>query len=127
MTAEEFTLEPVSALPVYVQVREQVLRALATGKLSPGDQLPTVRQLAVHLGVNPNTVNRAYIDLERDGVLVTARGRGTFAAEREARPDRELQGARLRDIARRAAGEVRALGFSVAELAAALDALSDRD
>ena len=127
MTAEEFTLEPASALPVYVQLREQVLRALGTGKLQPGDQLPTVRQIAVHLGVNPNTVNRAYIDLERDGVLVTSRGRGTFAAERESRPNAELQGARLRDIARRAGGEARALGFSVAELADALHALADQD
>ena len=119
MQAEDFSLDAASALPVYVQLREQVLRALAAGRLAPGVQLPTVRQIAIHLGVNPNTVNRAYIDLERDGVVTTARGRGTFVADTQARPNADLASARLRDIARRALGEARALGFTPAEFTAA--------
>jgi GntR family transcriptional regulator len=120
MQADDFSLEPASALPVYVQLREQVLRALAAGRLAPGVQLPTVRQIAVHLGVNPNTVNRAYIELERDGVVTTARGRGTFVADTQSRPNAELADARLRDIARRAIGEARSLGFTADEFSAAL-------
>ena len=127
MNAEDFYLDPASQLPVYVQLREQVLRALGSGTLSEGDQLPTVRQIAVHLGVNPNTVNRAYIDLERDGTVTTARGRGTFVAARAARPDTELQTARLRDIARRALGEARSLGFAGPELIAAFTALLQQE
>jgi GntR family transcriptional regulator len=126
MKAADFSLESASALPVYVQLREQVLRALAAGRLDPGTQLPTVREIAIHLGVNPNTVNRAYIDLERDGVVTTARGRGTFVADRKSRPNADLQAARLRDIARRALGEARALGFSPAELTAALAKVKGR-
>jgi len=121
MKADDFSLEPASALPVYVQLREQVLRALAAGRLAPGLQLPTVRQIAVHLGVNPNTVNRAYIELERDGVVTTARGRGTFVADTQSRPNAELADARLRDIARRAIGEARALGFTADEFSTALE------
>jgi len=121
MQAADFSLEPASALPVYVQLREQVLRALAAGRLAPGVQLPTVRQIAVHLGVNPNTVNRAYIELERDGVVTTARGRGTFVADTQSRPNAELADARLRDIARRAIGEARALGFTADEFSTALE------
>ncbi|PZR58363.1 MAG: GntR family transcriptional regulator [Candidatus Meridianibacter frigidus] len=121
MTAQNFYLDPQSAMPVYAQIREQILRALASGKLKEGEQLPTVRQIAVHLRINPNTVNRAYIDLERAGIVQTARGRGSFVAGQEERPDAELQVARLRDIARRAIGEARSLGFSGVEL---VDALS---
>lgn len=127
MQPEEFYLEPSSALPVYVQLREQVLRAVATGALDAGDQLPTVRQIAVHLGVNPNTVNRAYMELEREGVLTTGRGRGTFVSDRRHSPNADLQAARLRDIARRAAGEARALGFTRSELTAALRALPETE
>ena len=127
VNAEDFYLDPSSQLPVYVQLREQVLRALGSGALSEGDQLPTVRQIAIHLGVNPNTVNRAYIDLERDGTVTTARGRGTFVAARHAQPDAELQNARLRDIARRALGEARSIGFSGPELIAAYTELLQQE
>lgn len=127
MIAEDFYLDPGSALPVYVQLREQVLRARASGTVQDGDQLPTVRQIAVHLGVNPNTVNRAYIELEREGVVTTARGRGTFVASRAERPNAELQTARLRDIARRALGEARSLGFHGRELIAAFTTLEESE
>ena len=127
MNAKDFYLDPASALPVYIQLREQVLRALAAGVLSAGQQLPTVRQIAVHLGVNPNTVNRAYMELERDGALTTSRGRGTFVADRRDAPDSELQSARLRDIARRALGEARSLGFHGQELIAAYAAIIENE
>lgn len=69
-----------SGVPIYIQLREQLLRAIGAGVLVPGAQLPTMRQVAVALKIDLNTVQRAYAELERDGVLATTRGRGTFVA-----------------------------------------------
>lgn len=72
------TVDPRSGVPIYLQIIEQVKRSVALGVLAPGEQLPTVKQLALDLTVNPNTVARAYRDLERDEVIETAPGRGSF-------------------------------------------------
>jgi GntR family transcriptional regulator len=74
----EFLVDPKSGVPFYRQVIEQVKFGIARGDLQPGDRLPTVRQLAVDLSINPNTVIRAYRELEIEGVLVTQQGSGTF-------------------------------------------------
>ena len=73
-------IDPKSALPIYRQIIEQIRRSVAAGLLAPGDQLPSVRDLASQLLVNPNTVARVYRDLERDGLLETRRGQGTYIA-----------------------------------------------
>ena len=73
-----FTVDPRSGVPIYLQLIEQVKRSVAIGVLAPGEQLPTVKQLALDLTINPNTVARAYRDLERDEVIETAPGRGSF-------------------------------------------------
>ena len=73
-----FTIDPRSGVPIYHQLIEQVKRSVALGVLAPGEQLPTVKQLALDLTINPNTVARAYRDLERDEVIETAPGRGSF-------------------------------------------------
>src|SRR5207245_8476677 len=73
-----FSLDPRSGVPVYRQIIDQVTGGIAAGALAPGDQLPTVRQLAVDLSINPNTVVRAYRELEIRGVLTTHQGTGTF-------------------------------------------------
>ena len=73
-----FTVDPRSGVPLYLQLIEQVKRAVALGTLGPGEQLPTVKSLALDLTVNPNTVARAYRDLERDGIIETSPGRGSF-------------------------------------------------
>ena len=72
------TVDPRSGVPIYLQIIEQVKRSVALGLLAPGEQLPTVKQLALDLTVNPNTVARAYRDLEHDAVIETASGRGSF-------------------------------------------------
>lgn len=72
------SVDPRSGVPIYIQVIEQIKRSVALGILGGGEQLPTVKQLALDLTVNPNTVARAYRDLERDGVIETASGRGSF-------------------------------------------------
>jgi GntR family transcriptional regulator len=71
-------VDPRSGVPIYQQIVEQVKRSTALGVLQAGEQLPTVKQLALDLTINPNTVARAYRDLERDGVIETASGRGSF-------------------------------------------------
>jgi GntR family transcriptional regulator len=73
-----FLIDPRSGVPLYLQLIEQVKRAVALGTLSPGEQLPTVKALALDLTINANTVARAYRELERDRVIETSPGRGSF-------------------------------------------------
>lgn len=123
-----FHVDATSGVPVYLQLKEQVLHAVSRGQLKAGDQLPTVREVAIELTINPNTVNRAYAELERDGLLSSRRGRGTFVSEGGKRADVSGQELRLTDIARRALGEARLYGFSARDLlrAVALVARQDR-
>jgi len=112
----QFQLNLNTGVPVYRQIIDQVLFGIATGVLSGGDQLPTVRQLAVDLSINPNTVIRAYRELEIRGVLATQQGTGTFIMPAAVQPDEAERQRRLSQLvgefAARAGGE----GFSVQEL-----------
>jgi GntR family transcriptional regulator len=94
--AIQFTLDLGSGVPFYRQVIDQIKSAIATGELEPGDRLPTVRQLAVDLSINPNTVSRAYTELELTGLVETQMGSGTFVGQREVRPD-DVERRRLLD------------------------------
>jgi GntR family transcriptional regulator len=78
---EDFRIDEQSGIPVWIQVRKRLVYTIVSGQYKQGDQLPTVRELAVQLDINYNTVNKVYQDLERDGYIVTKRGRGTFVAE----------------------------------------------
>jgi DNA-binding transcriptional regulator YhcF (GntR family) len=82
-----FHLDLRSGVPVYRQIIDQVLGAIASGALGGGDQLPTVRQLAVDLSINPNTVVRAYRELELRGIVSTQQGIGTFITPQQVKPD----------------------------------------
>src|SRR4051812_10704780 len=79
----QFQLDTLTGVPVYRQLIDQLLTALASGTLSAGDQLPTVRQVAVDLAINPNTVMKAYRELEIRGILSTQQGTGTFITEQK--------------------------------------------
>ena len=83
----EVKLDLKSGVPFYRHVIDQVKAAIATETLSPGDRLPTVRQLAVDLSINPNTVSRAYTELELTGLVETQMGSGTFVGSRQVMPD----------------------------------------
>ena len=83
----QFTLDQRSGVPAYRQIIDQVLGGIAAGMLRPGDQLPTVRQLAVDLAINPNTVVRAYRELEIREVLSTQQGTGTFLTDKKPAAD----------------------------------------
>lgn len=79
---ESFVIDHNSGLPVWIQIKNRIAYLIGSGAFVPGDRLPTVRVLAVDLDISYNTVNRAYMDLEREGYISTRKGRGTFVAER---------------------------------------------
>jgi GntR family transcriptional regulator len=89
-------LDVKSGVPFYRQIIDQVKSAIATGRLEPGDRLPTVRQLAVDLSVNPNTVSRAYTELELTGLVETHMGSGTFVGQKKVEQD-EVERRRILD------------------------------
>ena len=113
MTPARFTIDERSAMPVYAQLCEQVFAAVSGGRLSRGEQLPSVRDVAAELGINPNTVNRAYAELEREGVVETRRGRGTYVAFSRTRGSPLV---RLAEIAKRFVARARALGYGGAQI-----------
>ena len=112
--------------PFYEQVKEDLRRLVVSGALRPGDKLPSVRELAGQLAINPNTIQRAYRELEAEGYIVSVPGKGSFAAEREDENDRrraELL-ARLSETVR----ELRWLGMSAEEIAAKIGGMqNERD
>jgi GntR family transcriptional regulator len=111
-----FRLDPASGVPVYRQIIDQVTGGLAAGTLVPGDQLSTVRQLAVDLSINPNTVIRAYRELEIRGVLDTQQGTGTFISNQKIEQDTGERQRLLEQIAGEFAARAGASGFTVGEL-----------
>ena len=74
----KLTIDPESSVPIYIQIEENIHSLIAAGQLQPGEQLPTIRELAADIRVNLNTVARAYFELDREGVISTQRGKGTF-------------------------------------------------
>jgi GntR family transcriptional regulator len=108
--------------PIYAQLERALRAAVATGRLQPGDQLPTVRQLAVDLSVNANTVARVYAELERAGVIETRRGVGSFVCGSAARahPPREHD-RRLRAFVTRLLADADAAGFTLEDVMQALE------
>lgn len=95
----QLSLDLRSGVPVYRQIIDQVLGGIASGTLVPGDQLPTVRQLAVDLAINPNTVVRAYRELEIRGILATQQGTGTFITDAQPKPNEAERRRRIAQLA----------------------------
>jgi GntR family transcriptional regulator len=119
------TVDPRDATPLHAQLERSIRVAIAARRLRPGDQLPTVRQLAVALRVNANTVAKVYTHLERSGTLETRRGVGTFVADApEAAPNQAAREAELRAVATRALADASARGFSAADLRRELHTIS---
>jgi GntR family transcriptional regulator len=114
-------LDSTDPTPIYVQIERGIRAAVATGRLPKGAQLPTVRQLAVALRVNANTVAKVYSDLERNGLVETRRGVGTFVADAApAHPHQRVSHQALRDFAARVLEDAAARGFSREEFIAQL-------
>ncbi len=110
-------IDSESRVPIYAQIVEQIKAQIAAGQLTPGDQLPTIRQLATDLRINFNTVVRAYLELESEGLISTQRGRGTFVAdspEEEALAD--MREEKMELIIATALEELFNLGYSLQEV-----------
>jgi DNA-binding transcriptional regulator YhcF (GntR family) len=117
-----FTIDRTSPLPVYVQLAEQIRLLVRRGALNAGDPLPTVRELAVSLGINANTVTRVYRDLQQEGVLRLERGLGTFVQQQQREPrlvDRDYQ--RIVKRTRELVELCRESGLTARELAQLVD------
>ena len=119
-----FRLDTHSGVPVYRQLIDQVQAAVTTGALSVGDQLPTVRRVAVDLAINPNTVVRAYREMELRGILDTQQGTGTFVAEGQMQPSKDERERVLSQLTTEFAARAGSAGFKVSELIEALRQLS---
>jgi GntR family transcriptional regulator len=121
-----FNVDPRSGVPLYSQLIDQVKRSIAVGALAPGERLPTVKQLAVDLTINPNTVARAYRDLERDGVIETSPGRGSFVSAGDVAQTRRT----VTDVAavalEAAIRDARSIGVDRPALEALVDRLIER-
>lgn len=123
-----FAINPTDAAPIWQQIEEGVRRMITVGALEPGAAVPSVRDLARDLRVNPNTVSRAYQRLTEGGVLVVRRGEGTYVADHPAQAKRAERSEKLRDAATRYAGTALAIGASlddaVTEIESAFERLS---
>jgi GntR family transcriptional regulator len=117
-----FVIDLHSGMPVYRQLIDQVRSGIASGSLTAGDQLPTVRQLAVDLAINPNTVMRAYRELELGGLLETHQGTGTFISNKKLQKNSAERERQLGQMAGEFAARAGAAGFSLEDL---IDRLRD--
>jgi GntR family transcriptional regulator len=122
-----FSLDPKSGVPYYKQIILQVEMAIADGRLTTGDQLPTVRSLAVELKINPNTAARAYNELEIRGIVTTQQGTGTFISDRKLEISQVEREQMLEEMIRALLSNARAYGFQSQELIEAIQRAESQD
>ena len=115
-----FRLDAHSGVPVYRQLIDQVQAGIASGALNAGEQLPTVRQVAVDLAINPNTVSRAYREMEIRGLLDTQQGTGTFVADRRVEFSKDERERQLLQLTGEFVSRAGAAGFTLKQLIKAL-------
>lgn len=122
-----FTLSDQSGVPIYRQIQDLIRFGIASGRLRPGEQLPTVRALAVELSVNPNTVIKAYTELEREGIVTTEQGTGTFVSSPPAAriPEADRK-AKLESLCLEFLAHTGAHGFTPREVMQAFRTLTER-
>lgn len=119
-------IDPSSGLPIYIQIAQQIKTAVAMGRLHPEDPLPSVRQLAVELAVNPNTVARAYLDLEIEGVIYKRQGAGTFVSGQGVEMSKGERRRVLNELLEKALVEGVNLGLSERELRDAFERMLEK-
>ena len=119
----ELRIDPDSAVPIYLQIVHAVKHQVAAGRLKPGQQLPTVREMATNLRINPNTVARAYDQLDGDNVITTQQGRGTYVREHpdEAHLSRVRQD-QLKAMLDGVVGKALSMGYTADEVRETFDA-----
>ena len=123
----KFTIDPKSGVPYYKQIILQIEMAIADNRLQQGNQLPTVRSLAVDLKVNPNTVAKAYNQLEIRGIVTTQQGTGTFISENEIKMDDVEREKILSQMSRDFLSKVGSYGFSIQDVIDHFHELQERE
>ena len=121
----KFGLDVKCGVPFHRQIVDQIKYGIASERLLPGEQLPTVRELAVHLQINPNTVRKAYSELEILGILNTQQGTGTFVGSKEVRIDETEQAQMLEQICSELVARGSQYGFTLKEIADHLNRRSE--
>ncbi len=121
-----FDINPAHASPIWLQIEEGIRRMITLGSLGPGDSVPSVRDLAKTLRVNPNTVVRAYQRLSDAGVLAVKRGEGTFVSASPSQPRKSERNEKLRDAATVYAGAAIAVGASLDDASGELESSYER-
>ena len=116
----EFTLDTASGVPFYRQIIRRIADAVLAGTLPPGTRLPTIRSLAIQLKINPNTIAKAYAELELRGIVTTQVGSGTFISENTPEPAQAERDTLLQNLLRRTVLEFAALGIQKDEIPAVL-------
>ena len=109
------SIDPSSGQPLYLQIIEQIKRAISLGVFKRGDPLPTIREMALQLQVNPNTVAKAIRELEREGIVMTKVGKGTFVSEEAALSLQKEQALRAKQLTQQHVKDLKFLGTSFAE------------
>ena len=123
----KFTIDPKSGVPYYKQIILQIEMAIADNRLRQGNQLPTVRSLAVDLKINPNTVAKAYNQLEIRGIVTTQQGTGTFISEKEIKMDDIERERILAQMSRDFLSKAGSYGFTTQDMIDHLQELQDRE
>ncbi|MDR2483748.1 MAG: GntR family transcriptional regulator [Treponema sp.] len=116
-----FSLDPSNGVPIYRQIIQQIEYAILSGRMRPGDRLPTIRSLAVELKTNPNTIARAYGELEIRGILATQVGSGTYISDKKPTAGEDGLARKIEEVLRRFIQEMRGLGVEKRELIRMID------
>jgi GntR family transcriptional regulator len=111
-----FSLDVVNGIPIYRQIIQQVEYAILSGRMKPGDRLPTIRSLAVELKINPNTIAKAYGEMEIRGILSTQVGRGTYISDKKPVPEEDERNQKIQEVLGRFVQEMQNLGVSKEKL-----------
>jgi len=115
--AVSFSLDQENGVPIYRQIIQQIEYAILSGRMRPGDRLPTIRSLAVELKTNPNTIARAYGELEIRGILATQVGSGTYISDKKPAPQDEGLNQKIKELVGRFIRDMQGLGVEKRELA----------
>jgi GntR family transcriptional regulator len=125
--AVSFSLDQENGVPIYRQIIQQIEYAILSGRMKPGDRLPTIRSLAVELKTNPNTIAKAYGELEIRGILATQVGNGTYISDKKPAPEEDDLNRKIREVCGRFMQELKALGVEKQDLIRLIDSYTLED
>ena len=120
-----FKLDPINGTPIYRQIIQQIEYAILSGRMKPGDRLPTIRSLAVELKINPNTIAKAYGELEIRGILVTQVGSGTYISDKKPEPQDESLKHKVQELVGRFTRDMKSLGIEKRDLVQLINAYEE--